>query len=89
MRGITVIRVEFKLFASLMTFLPEDARDHAVFVDMPDGTTIYDLMDRYRVPKEQAHLVVCNGLFVPPSQRTTKVLSDGDTIALWPPVAGG
>jgi sulfur carrier protein ThiS len=84
-----VIRVEFKLFASLMAFLPADVQGHSVVVDVPDGITVYDLMDRFQVPREQAHLVVCNGIFVPPSQRHNQVLRNGDTIALWPPVAGG
>ncbi|MCG8487888.1 MAG: MoaD/ThiS family protein [Candidatus Thiodiazotropha sp.] len=84
-----MIQVEFKLFASLMSYLPAGAKDHAVMVEMADGSTVYDLMDKYQVPREQAHLVVCNGLFVPPSQRESHCLQDGDSIALWPPVAGG
>lgn len=89
MCGVSVIQVEFKLFASLMSYLPAGASEHAVLVEMPEGSTVYDLMDKYQVPREQAHLVVCNGLFVPPSQRDTHSLKDGDSIALWPPVAGG
>ncbi|MEJ2622695.1 MAG: MoaD/ThiS family protein [Candidatus Thiodiazotropha sp.] len=84
-----MIQVEFKLFASLMSYLPAGAKDHTVMVAMPDGATVYDLMEKYQVPREQAHLVVCNGLFVPPSQRGSQSLQDGDSIALWPPVAGG
>ena len=72
-----------------MAFLPDHARDHSVSAELPDGATIYDLMDKYKVPRAQAHLVVCNGLFVPPSQRDAYTLQDGDTVALWPPVAGG
>ncbi|MBW9265010.1 MAG: sulfur carrier protein ThiS [Candidatus Thiodiazotropha endolucinida] len=83
------MNVEFKLYASLMTYLPSGATDHAVNVTLSEGATIFDLMERYQVPREQAHLVVCNGLFVPPSQRETYRLQDGDVIALWPPVAGG
>ncbi|MEW8029043.1 MAG: MoaD/ThiS family protein [Candidatus Thiodiazotropha sp.] len=83
------MNVEFKLYASLMTYLPPGATDHSVSVKLSDGATLFDLMDRYQVPREQAHLVVCNGLFVPPSQRETYRLRDGDVIALWPPVAGG
>jgi molybdopterin converting factor small subunit len=33
--------------------------------------------------------VLLNGIFVPPSRRPAAPLSDGDTIAIWPPVAGG
>jgi sulfur carrier protein ThiS len=84
-----VVNIEFKLFADLMRYLPANARQQSVSVEMPEGATIGDLMDRFRVPKEQAHLVICNGLFIPPSERETYQLQDRDTIALWPPVAGG
>jgi thiamine biosynthesis protein ThiS len=87
--GLSVIRVEFKLFASLMRFLPAEAKNHAVMVELVDGSTVFDLMDRYQLPREQAHLVTCNGQFVPPSQRAAHTLQDGDSVALWPPVAGG
>ncbi|MET0108378.1 MAG: sulfur carrier protein ThiS [Candidatus Thiodiazotropha sp.] len=83
------VNVEFKLYASLMAYLPSGAANHAVNVTLSEGATIFDLMERYQVPRAQAHLVVCNGLFVPPSQRETYRLKDGDVIALWPPVAGG
>ncbi len=72
-----------------MAYLPPGALDHAVSVELAEGATVFDLMDRYKVPREQAHLVVCNGLFVPPSTREKHRLYEGDVIALWPPVAGG
>jgi sulfur carrier protein ThiS len=84
-----VISVDFKLYADLMRYLPPDAKQQSVHVDMPEGSTLYDLMERFQVPKEQAHLVICNGLFIPPSQRGTYQLQQHDVIALWPPVAGG
>jgi molybdopterin converting factor small subunit len=84
-----VVNVEFKLFADLMRYLPANARQQSVRVEMPEGSTIYQLMERFQVPREQAHLVVCNGLFIPPSQRDSYQLQDQDVIALWPPVAGG
>jgi sulfur carrier protein ThiS len=84
-----VVSIEFKLFADLMKYLPANARQQSVKLDMPEGATVYDLMDRFCVPREQAHLVICNGIFIPPSQRETYRLQDQDVIALWPPVAGG
>ncbi|MGD8912452.1 MAG: MoaD/ThiS family protein [Candidatus Thiodiazotropha sp.] len=83
------MQVEFKLYASLMAYLPAEAKNNAVSVKVAEGATIFDLMDRYQVPRQQAHLVVCNGLFLPPSQRERYRLRDGDVVALWPPVAGG
>ena len=42
-----------------------------------------------QVRKSSADLVLVNGIFVSPSQRAETQVSDGDTIAAWPPVAGG
>jgi sulfur carrier protein ThiS len=35
------------------------------------------------------HLVLVNGSFVPPEQRATRELVEGDVLAIWPPIAGG
>ena len=84
-----MVSIEFKLFADLMQYLPANAKQQSVKLEMPDGSTIYDLMDRFQIPREQAHLVIRNGRFVPPSQCMRYQLRNGDIIALWPPVAGG
>ena len=34
-------------------------------------------------------LVLINGVFVAPQERNKPLLRDGDTLAIWPPVAGG
>ena len=59
-------------------------------LDVPDGTT-----DRRRSSSPSAcrtklvHLVLVNGVYVPPEQRAERVLKDGDVLAIWPPIAGG
>ena len=35
------------------------------------------------------HLVLVNGVFVPPDERAGKCLDNGDVLAVWPPIAGG
>ena len=84
-----MVNIEVKLYADLMQYLPPHAKQQGVMVEMPEGASIYDLMDRFHVPRDQAHLVICNGLFIPPSQRANYRLQNEDVIALWPPVAGG
>ncbi len=83
------IRITFKLYASLAQFLPAGARQHAVALDVPVGTTPNALIDRHTVPRPLAHLVMRNGNYVPPTERDTPILQDGDVLAIWPPVAGG
>ena len=83
------MRVRLELYASLMRYLPPEADRHRVRVEIPVGTTPHDLLDRYRVPREQAHLVLRNGVFLHAQERDGAVLQDGDVVAVWPPVAGG
>jgi len=80
--------VTFKLYASLMEHLPPGARGHEVELEVPDGTTPVDLLKAHGVPLAEVHLVLVNGVFVPPSRRL-QPLQPGDVMAVWPAVAGG
>jgi sulfur carrier protein ThiS len=41
------------------------------------------------MPPKLVHLVLVNGVYVPPEERATRTLAPGDVLAIWPPVAGG
>ena len=83
------MRVQLELYASLMKHLPPEAVRHLVAVEVDPGTTAHALLERYRVPFEQAHLVLRNGVFLHLEERDQTSLEVGDVIAVWPPVAGG
>lgn len=83
------MHVRLELYASLMKHLPPDAVRHRAEVEVDVGTSPHALLDRYGVPREQAHLVLRNGIFLYPEQRDDTPLEEGDVIAVWPPVAGG
>ena len=82
-------QINVKLFASLQPFMPDGAVNGEVAVDCGDDTTVTSLLTGLNVPLEKCHLVILNGVFVPVDQRAGKALVEGDTIAVWPPVAGG
>ena len=85
------MHITFKLYASLSEYLPADRRQGNVLAlaDVADGTTILQLIEPYGLPMKLVHLVLVNGVFIPPEQRAERVLVDGDVLAIWPPVAGG
>jgi len=84
------IRVTFKLFATLQDYLPADAKKtNALTLDLVEGTTVAQIVERFALPMKLVHLVLIDGTFVPPAERATRVLKEGETLAIWPPVAGG
>lgn len=83
------ISVTLKLYASLGIHLPDHAARNEAVVTVPDGASIWHLLDRYNVPRSSCHLVLLNGVFQPVQSRGSVELKAGDAVAVWPPVAGG
>jgi len=83
------MKIRFKLYASLQQFLPDDAVDNAIEIDVPADSTPNSIIDHFRVPRNLTHLVLVNGVFAPGGKRDSPILKDGDTLAIWPPIAGG
>ena len=84
------MRVALKLYATFSDYLPPEARQgNRLDLEVEAGTTPMDLMLRYALPLKLCHLVLINGAFVPPEERATRALADGDVLAIWPPIAGG
>ena len=83
------MQITLKLYASLSEYLPEDSKKHKIVLDIPDNETVYDVIERYHVPRERAHLVLLNGVYLTSEQREQAIFKEDDTLAVWPPVAGG
>jgi sulfur carrier protein ThiS len=83
------MKITVKLYALLGTYLPPNAKENQIEIEVEDGASPAQVFARFNVPPENCHLVLVNGLFVAPGQRETYALEDNDALAAWPPVAGG
>jgi len=88
------VQITFKLFATLSDYLPTRLDQHArvgnqITLDVPEGTAVQAVIDRFNMPRPLVHLVLVNGNYIPPSERAGHLLRDGDALAIWPPIAGG
>lgn len=84
------MRIKLKLFASLTDYLPDSARaSRELELEVPEGATVARVIEPLHLPPKLVHLVLVNGMYVSPAQRATYAFRDGDTLAIWPPVAGG
>jgi sulfur carrier protein ThiS len=84
------MKITLKLFASLTDYLPPAAKyTNVVELDVVPDVSITQLVEQYRLPEKQVHLVLVNGHYIAPEQRASRMLVEGDVLAIWPPIAGG
>jgi len=84
------MRITLKLFASLTARLPAEARSgHSVELDVGPGATVLDVIRRQGIPETLCAIVLVDGHWVARPDRATRAMSEGQVLAIWPPVAGG
>jgi molybdopterin synthase sulfur carrier subunit len=88
------VEITLKLFATLSDYLPHEINGRKrVYNELPievaEGATVQTVIDQFHLPPGMAHLVLVNGLYVPPAARASYALHPGDALAVWPPIAGG
>jgi molybdopterin converting factor small subunit len=79
------VKVAVHLTATLRAYLPPGTRGDSVVLDVPDGTTVDQVVHSLRIPSELERLTVVNGLDATPDQG----LVEGDVLSVFPPLAGG
>ena len=72
--------VKVKLFASLREFGPEEQ-----VMEIPEEGTIEEVVGRLKLPEKIPLLKVVNGEI----RKIDYPLSEGDEVALFPPIGGG
>ena len=79
------MKVEVQLFATLAAYLPAGAAGDSVTLEMPDATTVGEVVRVLHIPEGLDCLSVVNGHDAP----SERWLVDGDVLSLFPPLAGG
>ena len=79
------MKVEVHLFATLSGFLPDGTTGDGVALDVPEGSTVADVVRALEIPDNFDCVKVVNGHDVPSDQP----LADEDVLSLFPPLVGG
>ena len=79
------MQITFKLYATLTDYLPVDARRHNLMpLDVSSEATIDQIVAPFGIPPKLVHLVLVNGVFIPPEQRASRTLVEGDVLVHHP-----
>jgi orotate phosphoribosyltransferase len=77
--------IEVKLFATLDKFLPPGSQKHTGKIDVPEGTCAARILEKLGIPPDMPKIILINGIH----SSSEDLLKEGDTLALFPPLAGG
>jgi molybdopterin converting factor small subunit len=79
------MKVRVKLFASLCRYFSDAAPGIPFEVEVPEGATAADLVDRLKLPREEVKVFFVNGR----ARSIDWPLEAGDDVGIFPLVAGG
>jgi len=89
--SMDTIIVRVKMFHNLTRYLPDTAKGGAFMMPLETGTTLKELLDTLGVPEKEPKIVLINGQSqgVCTTITNNPMLNEGDTVSIFPPVAGG
>ncbi|MEM4724530.1 MAG: MoaD/ThiS family protein [Candidatus Hadarchaeum sp.] len=79
------MRITVKLYATLRRYKPGLAPGAGFSLDVPPGATVSQVVEQLGIPDGVALVPMVNN----EAQGLDYVLAEGDTLHLFPPVAGG
>ncbi len=74
-----------RLFANLARYLPGGDRGASAALEVPEGTTVQELVGRLAIPEDLPRLLLVNGRDAAPEHP----LDPGDIVSILPPLVGG
>ncbi len=84
------MRIQVRLFANLRDRFPRATRGQGE-IELEDGASLDDLIGRLEIPDRLAQMVLVDGQQAPRDRdaRARRILDEGQTVSIFPPIAGG
>lgn len=79
------MKIEVRLFATLAAYLPEGSDGRSVTLDLPDGSTVGEIVRALGIPEEMPLVAMADGR----DAELGQPLADGVMLSFFPPLAGG
>ncbi len=79
------MKIEVKLFFNFAEHLPPDAKNKTAVLSLEDGTSVHGLITQLGLPEEIPKSILVNGR----RAGDKAILQENDSVAVFPPMAGG
>lgn len=78
------MKITIKLFATLRQYIDESKKGTSS-LEMPENTKVREVLEQLKIPQDIPKIILVNA-----KQKTVEeVLYEGDTLSVFPPIAGG
>jgi molybdopterin converting factor small subunit len=81
------MKIVVRLFATLRGYLPCGSDAYSCTMEVNENSRVEEIVERLKIPKEIPLIILVNGIQSP--EREKQVLKEGDTLSIFPPIAGG
>ena len=82
------MKITLKLYGGLEKYLPENSSKNQSFIEIRDSASVEHTLNNQGIPLEECKIVMVNGIHIMPEERADKILSDSDSVAVWPQSTG-
>jgi molybdopterin synthase sulfur carrier subunit len=79
------MRVTVRVYATLCRYVPGVFAGTPIEMELPDGATVADLIERMEIPAREVKIAFVNGRTRSPDW----LLESGDEAGIFPPTGGG
>ncbi len=79
------MQVHIKLLNVYRKYMPADAQGPTFSLDIATGSRIEELLAQLPIPAAESQVVLINGR----TPQSGQILEQGDTVAIFPAIAGG
>jgi molybdopterin converting factor small subunit len=79
------IQIEIKLFFDLAEYLPHGSKNSTAYIPLEEGTTVQGLLESLGLPPQMPKSILVNGV----RADSETELQESDSVAIFPPMAGG
>jgi sulfur-carrier protein len=82
---IVHMKVKVQLYAILAKYLPTNAHNKTTVLEVAEGISVQEVLNELMIPENMPKILLVNGR----NAELDRVLAEGDTVSIFPPIAGG
>jgi len=79
------MKIETKLFFDFAEYLPPGSKNRTAYIPLEEGTTVQGLLESLGLPPQMPKSILVNGV----RADSETELQENDSVAIFPPMAGG